>query len=69
MAKISARGDREAMRWQGERGREVVLTVNGRLLHKAFKGESFTLVKPKGQPRWTAGTAGAQAAMWGLSPK
>ena len=43
MAKITARGDRERRRWRGEDGAELVLTLNGRLLYKWRKGESFTL--------------------------
>lgn len=43
MAKITARGDSERRRWQGERG-TLVLTVRGRLLRKLpGQGMSYTL--------------------------
>jgi hypothetical protein len=46
MAKISARGDREHARWRHPvTGAELVLTMRGRLLLKAVKGGSFTLVQ------------------------
>lgn len=44
MAKITARGDREAARWKRESdGGELVLTFAGRLLYKWRAGESFRL--------------------------
>lgn len=47
MAKIKARGDRETRRWRDEHGAELVLTVKGRLLAKAYKGGNFTLTASK----------------------
>lgn len=48
MAKISARGDTERWRFRnGETGAELVYTTRGRLLSKAVKGGSFTLLFPK----------------------
>jgi hypothetical protein len=45
MAKISTRGDTERARWRHpQTGAELVLTVRGRLLLKAVRGGSFTLV-------------------------
>jgi hypothetical protein len=65
MAKISARGDREAHRWRRESdGAELVLTVRGRLLHKAARGMGFTLLMSR-TPR---GYAEAQAAERGMEP-
>lgn len=45
MAKISARGDRVHARWRHpETGAEIVLTMQGRLLLKAVRGGSYTLL-------------------------
>lgn len=63
MAKITARGDREAHRWRRESdGAELVLTERGRLLHKWGKGASFTLL----MQRTPEGYAEAQAAERGM---
>lgn len=48
MAKISARGDTEQARWRANSDStaaapfEMVLTVQGRLLYKAQRGETFS---------------------------
>jgi len=69
MAKISARGDTEQARWRANRESakgapyEIVLTVQGRLLYKAQRGESFSF-RRRGE---TLGTAGAQAAIFKLA--
>lgn len=47
MAKISARGAREVARFKGENGKEWVLTSDGRLLSKAFKGDGWGLLRRK----------------------
>lgn len=47
MAKISARGDVQRWRFRDEAGAELVYTFRGRLLLKAIKGGSFTLLFPK----------------------
>lgn len=45
MAKISARGDREAARWRrASDGAELVLTQRGRLLWKWRAGATYALV-------------------------
>lgn len=44
MAKIKARGDQESRRWRDTNGAELVFTVKGRLLSKAYRGGNFTLV-------------------------
>jgi hypothetical protein len=44
MAKISARGDREVARWRRSDGAELVFTQQGRVLSKAVKGGTFTLI-------------------------
>lgn len=63
MAKISARGDREAKRWRRKSdGAELVLTVKGRLLHKHAKGASLSLLMSK----TPAGYAEAQASERGM---
>lgn len=63
MAKITARGDREARRWRrAEDGAELVLTMRGRLLHKPMKGGTFGLLMPK----VPEGYAAAQAAERGM---
>jgi hypothetical protein len=46
MAKISARGDVERWRFRNEAGAELVYTSRGRLLLKAVKGGSYTLLRP-----------------------
>lgn len=63
MAKISARGDTEARRWRrASDGAEIVLTTNGRLLHKPVKGAGFTLL----MSRTTPGIAEAHAGERGM---
>lgn len=63
MAKIKARGDREAHRWRRqEDGAELVLTEKGRLLWKARRGGSFTLLRSQ----TPAGHAEAHASERGM---
>ena len=44
MAKISARGDTEAIRLRKPDGAYVVVTRKGRLLAQAYKGAGYTLM-------------------------
>ena len=63
MAKISARGDRELLRWKGTFGSMLVFTEQGRLLEKLSSDTTYRVRKPRGAKRWTRATASAQAAM------
>lgn len=58
MAKISARGAREVARFKGDNGKEWVLTSDGRLLSKAFKGDSWGLLRRKMTPEMATKAAG-----------
>lgn len=68
MAKISARGDRERLRWTRAHGTDVlVLTEQGRLLQRLGRDGTYTVRRPRGAKTWSPATAGAQAAMLGYT--